>query len=340
MFERYLRDFEASYLLTVNVWDSVETFQYQMPESRRLWFSPSFSVAGTRIYEIRSSILDPPRVRAISAPDTTTARGLLIAGRNAMLEQRYHDALGFFGRCLQKNPSQPEVAFQLVSALSFLGDSVGAMNMVEQLFTLPKSTAYSQSVQSTLAIMEQILKAKRFPNPSTRSFAIFEAGLACWGLGYREAARSVMREVVRLDSMNFVGALWGIHIARELGDTLESNRFLYRLKRIDRNAQIVGDWEEIRRLGESLRKHGDRKPAEIHLALARVYAKIELFDEAIDATLRALKLESANVDAWLYKGEVMEKKKAPYGAAVSYRQVLRLEPHNSFAQSKLDSLSQ
>ena len=74
--------------------------------------------------------------------------------------------------------------------------------------------------------------------------------------------------------------------------------------------------------------------------MSRVYAKIELFDEAVDETLRALKLEPTNIDAWLYKGELMEKKKATWGAAVAYRHVLRLEPHNSYAQAKIESLKQ
>ena len=188
--------------------------------------------------------------------------------------------------------------------------------------------------------MEQTLKASRLSNASQRSFALFETGLAFWGLGYREAARSVMRTVVRLDSTNFVGALWGIHLARELGDTLESNRFLERLKRIDRTARIVGDWELIRRIGESIRKSREiGETTALYLALARVYARIELFDEALDATLRALKLEPGNVDLWLYKGEVLEQKKALWGAAAAYREVLKLEPHNSFAKAKLDSLS-
>jgi len=340
VFERYLRDFNAQYLITVNAWDSVETFQYQMPESRRLWFELLSGSAGIRVYKIHSSILEPPRGDEMRPMDTAVARGLLLEGRKAMLALRYQEALGYFGRCLEKDPTQPEIAFQIASALSFLGDSVGAMNMVGQLFTLPRATAYTQSVQSTLAIMEQTLKASRLSNASQRSFALFETGLAFWGLGYREAARSVMRTVVRLDSTNFVGALWGIHLARELGDTLESNRFLERLKRIDRTARIVGDWELIRRIGESIRKSREiGETTGLHLALARVYARIELFDEALDATLRALKLEPGNVDLWLYKGEVLEQKKALWGAAAAYREVLKLEPHNSFAKAKLDSLS-
>jgi tetratricopeptide (TPR) repeat protein len=213
------------------------------------------------------------------------------------------------------------------------------MNMVDQLFTLPRATAYTQSVQSTIGIMEQTLKAKQLTNASAQSFALFETGLGYWSLGYREAARSVMRTVIRLDSTNFVGALWGIYFARELGDTLESNRLLDRLKSIDRAAQIVVDWEQIRLLGEGLKAtKSPREIVENYLALARVYAKIELFDESLDATLKALKLEPSNVDLWLCKGEVFEKKKAFWGAAAAYREVLTLEPHNSFAKTKLDSL--
>ena len=339
VFERYLRDYNASYLLTVNAWDSVETFQYQMPESRRLWFENLGGSAGIRIHKIHSAILDQRPREELGTVDTTTVRGLLLEGRKAMLGQRYHDALAWFGKCLERSPGQPEIVFQIVGALSFIGDSAGTMNMVEQLFTLPRATAYTQSVQSTIGIMEQTLKAKQLTNASAQSFALFETGLGYWGLGYREAARSVMRTVIRMDSTNFVGALWGIYFARELGDTLESNRFLDRLTLIDRAAQIVGDWEQIRLLGESLRAPKSRRETvENYLALAGVYAKIELFDESLDATLKALKLEPSNVDLWLYKGEVFEKKKAFWGAAAAYREVLTLEPHNSFAKAKLDSL--
>jgi len=340
VFERFLRDYSAQYLVSVIAWDSVETFGFQMPESQRLWFEPLTAIAGIRLYAIHSSILEPPRQSKPTIPDTSTAKGLLLQGRNALLNLRYREALGFFGKALSHEPSQPEIAFQIMTALSFLGDSVGAMNMVEQLLTLPQSTAYTQRIQSTLAIMEQTLRARRLLTPSQQSFALFETGLSYWGLGYPQAARSTMHSVLRLDSTNFVGALWGVHVAKQSGDTLESNRFLQRLKQIDRNAQIVRDWERIRELEESLKRPSIPGEAiRTHLEIARIYAKIELFDEAVDAAMRALRLEPGNVDTWLYMGEVMEKKKARVGAAAAYREVLKLEPHNSFARAKLDSLS-
>lgn len=340
VFERFLRDFSAQYLITVLAWDSVETFELQIPESQRLWFEPLVSVAGIRCYAIHSSILQPQPRENTATPDTVTAKGLLLNGRNALLNIRYREALGFLGKALALEPSQPEIAFQIMTALSFLGDSVGAMNMVQQLLTLPQSTAFTQRIQSTLSIMEQNLRARRLENPSQRSFALFETGLAYWGLGYRQAARQTMHSVLRLDSTNFVGALWGVYFAKQMGDTVESNQFLTRLKRIDQNAQIAGDWDEVRQFEERLKglmPSGER--VRIHLRIAAIYAKIELFDEAVDACLRAVRLEPSNIDTWLYVGEVLEKKKARVGAAAAYRQVLKLEPHNSFAAARLDSLS-
>ncbi|MBI2618801.1 MAG: glycosyltransferase family 39 protein [Ignavibacteriales bacterium] len=340
IFERALRDHNVQYLVTTKIWNDFETYEIVMQESRRLWYFPVASFANLTIYEVRSKILEPPPARIDIEFDTTTAGGLLLAGRRDLQNLRYEAALYRFARAFGMLPGQPELHFQLLTALSMVGDSSATMRVYEKLFTVPQSTAYTQVAQSLLGTMNQMLAASRQTNASQYAFMAFEGGLSYWSLGFPRMAFSVMQNVVRTDSTNFVGALWATHIARQIGDTVASNQFLQRLKTIDITAQIVGDWDAIKTMEESLRlARSAKERTRLHTGIAKIYTRIELFDEATDALERALATDPANVDVLLSLADVLEKKRALWGAYRMYSEILKREPHNSFAQERLDSLA-
>ena len=339
VFERTVRDFNAQYLITTRIYDDVQTFEFDRRETRRLRFKRLYAVAGVSLYEIRSAISDPSPPAAAPLPDTSTARGLLLHGRDALFHLRYNEALDLYNRALVRDPTQPEIVYQLMTTLAILGDSVAATHMNHQLFTLPQSTAYTQLAQAQLGAMSQLLTARRVNNAVGQAYAAFEAGLAYWGLGYPYLALRIMRRVVEVDSTNFVGALWATYMSQQLGDTTASNGFLARLTIIDRKAPIVKDWHDIRDNQNALRTA--RTPADrarLHRRIAAIYGKIELFDDALDELERAVNNQPGDVDTWLRMAEVYEKKGALVGMRNAYKTVLELEPHNSFARAKLDTL--
>lgn len=336
--ERTLRDHTAEYLVSGIIWDDFRMFEIAMAESPRLWFEPVHTLGRLTLFRIHSRILEPPSGPAQPAPDTATARGKILAGRRALHRQQYDSSLVFFNEAMHLTPGQPEPVYQLMTVLSIVGDSAATMDLNRHLFTLPQSTIYSALAQAQIGAMTQLLRAERQSIPQ-RSYTAFEAGLAYWSLGYRATGLAVMRNIARSDSTHFAAALWGCYYAKQLGDTTESFEFLKRLRKIDFSAPIVGDWETMRRLEQQLKASRTAvDQADLHCKIARILARLELYDEALDSFERALRLQPSDIDILLERAEVYEKKKALWAAARTYEDILTLEPHNSFARERLDSL--
>jgi len=338
--ERFLRDHDTRYLLATALWSDLETFDFTRAESRRFWFKRIHSVGYLSLYEIHSTIREPAGNPGTSANDTSTIRGLLLEGRRQLQQLKYEEALALLNKAVHQAPFRPEPVFELLTVASIVGDSASAMNLFERLFTLPQSTAYTQFARAVIVTMEKLLLARR-QSSFQRSYTAFEGGLAYWQLGYTGPALAVVRNIAKSDSLNFVSALWGTHFARQLGDTVESNEFLKRLNKIDKNAGIVADWNSMRKLEERIKAiRSDAAKAKLHLQIAQVYSKIELYEEALDALERAETLApEILVDVLLAKAGIYERKQTHWAATRTYARVLDLEPHNSFAQERLDSLA-
>ncbi|MEX2191642.1 MAG: hypothetical protein WEB33_13150 [Bacteroidota bacterium] len=336
--ERLLRDHTASYLVSTIIWDDFDTFAIAMMESSRLWFEPVHRVGNLMLYRIHSSFLNPRPVASNEIPDTSTVKGKILAGRLKLHQLRYDTALAYFHSAAAMAPRQPEPVFQLMTVLSILGDSASTMELYERLFTMQQATVYSALAQAQIGAMTQLLRAERESIPQ-RSYTAFEAGLAYWTLGHRSTGLAVMRNIAKTDSTHFSAALWGCYYARQLGDTTESDQFLKRASKIDFAAPIIADWESMRQLeGRVKRARTSAERADAHRRIAQIYSKLELYDEALDALERAIRIEPANVDILLARAEVFEAKRARFAAVRSYDGILDLEPHNSFARERLDSL--
>lgn len=338
--ERFLRDHDARYLLTTTLWDDLETFAVTMAETRRFWFKQVHSVGHLKLYEIHSALLETPPKSEPVAYDTSGIRGLLLRGRYHLQELLYAEAVADFQKAVQNAPFRPEPVFHLMSAVSIVGDSSSAMALFERLFTLPQSTAYTQLARAMIVTMEKLLRAQQ-QSSLQRSHTAFEGGLAYWQLGFSGPALAVMRNIAKSDSLHFVSALWGAYFARQLGDTVESNEFLKRLNKIDKNAAIVTDWNSLKSLEERIKRTRDAaEKAALHMRIAQIFSKLELYEEALDALERAERTAPEMlIDILLARAEIYEKKQVAVAAVRSYRSVLELEPHNSFARGKLESLA-
>lgn len=337
--ERLLRDYEAKYLVSAAMWNGLETFEIALHESNRIWLEPLHQVADLRISRIHSALLEP-RPSARPLPDTTIAEGKILAGRAALHKLDYDRALELFGAAARQEPNEPEPVFQVMAVLSIAGDSAGAMEMNKRLFTLPKSTAYSQLAQAMIGAMLQLRKAER-ESGVQRGYTAFEAGLAYWTLGYRATGLAVMRNIAQADTSHFSAALWGCYYAKQLGDTAESYEFLKRLRKIDITAPIVADWETMRTLELQIRTaRSPEARAALHAKIAQVYTKIELFDEALDALERAENLMPDDPSILLARAHIFERKKAIWGAKGTYERILRIDPENGEALEGLKQLGE
>lgn len=336
--ERLLRDHAVDYLVTTIAWDNFQTFEIAMAESRRLRYEPVHEVAHVRIYRVRSAFLDPPPVPLSLRPDTSTVRGKILRGREKLHALDYDGALSLFWEASQMEPGEPEPVFQVMTVLSIAGDSAGAMDLSTQLFTYPKSTAYSAMARAQIGAMLQLRRAER-EKGIQRGYTAFEAGLAYWSIGYGSTALAIMRNIARSDTTHFSAALWGCYYAKQLGDTTESFEFLKRLRKIDITAPIVADWEDMRNLELKARTTTSaEKRAAIHVSIAEVYERLELYDEALDALERAEALRPGDVLILMKRAAIFEKKKAFWGAKRTYERILVKEPGHSGALEGLGRL--
>lgn len=336
--ERLLRDRLVEYLVTTVAWDHFQTFEIAMAESRRLWYEPVHEVANVRIYRVRSVFLDPPPATMATSPDTSTARGKILLGRERLHALDYDAARALFWEASRMEPDEPEPVFQLVTVHSIAGDSAGTMDLSRRLFTSPRSTAYSAIARAQIGAMLQLRRAER-ETGIQRGYTAFEAGLAYWSIGYGSAALAVMRNIARTDTTHFSAALWGCYYAKQLGDTTESYEFLKRLQRIDITASIVADWQDMRKLELKAGSAPTAVRAGLHVSIAGIYERLELYDEALDALERAEALTPDDPSILMKRAGIFERKKAFWGAKSTYERILQKHPGHGEALEKLATLT-
>ena len=58
-FDSYLRAYAAEDLMATTSWDNLQSYEFQMAESRRFWFEPVAQVAGMQLYRIHTTYTTP-----------------------------------------------------------------------------------------------------------------------------------------------------------------------------------------------------------------------------------------------------------------------------------------
>jgi tetratricopeptide (TPR) repeat protein len=148
-----------------------------------------------------------------------------------------------------------------------------------------------------------------------------------------------MNTSLRANSAYFVGLLWGMHFNLQMGDTAQARAWLATLEAIDAKNQVVATFRHLIDLGDSIRlaKSLPARAAE-RLTVARLYQKIELFDEALDETERSLGDDPTQAPALMLRAELLLHQARPRVAAEAYRQLLGADPGNALARKRVDSL--
>src|SRR5206468_298738 len=78
--------------------------------------------------------------------------------------------------------------------------------------------------------------------------------------------------------------------------------------------------------------------ARLHLALAAIYAQIELGDEAFDEAERSLGANPRSAGAMILLGDMLRTRGHLLAAGSYYAQALAAEPANALAIAKADSI--
>ena len=338
-FDHYVRDFAVDYLLSTSSWDDFRSYEFQMAESKRFWFEPVTQVAGMQLLKVHPTHTTPkqewlPTKRM--QVDTVTANGLLRKARAEILQGQYPQAIASLRRAQELAPGQAMIAYQLTVALAMSGRLEEASSQLQRLFSFAQSSTYTPVATKHLAVSQSQARAEQSSNPLQRSLTLFDVASFYWNYGYYNQAYAIMRQSLKNDSTYFTGLLWGWHYAMQLADTSQAKIYLRQLEGIDRSNPVVRGFHTMSLLADSLRRTSSpARRCKLRLALARSYEAVDLPEEAIDEAQRALRDNPSSVEAWLFQGQVFDRRKAERAARQAYQQVLRLDPANALAVSRL-----
>lgn len=337
-FDSYLRAYAAEYLMATTSWDDLQSYEFQMAESRRFWFEPIVKVAGMQLYKIHPTYITPKEVWLATkrmAVDTITANGLLRQGRADILSGHYQDAISSLLRAKQRAQGQAMMPYQLSVAYAMSGKLREASEEVQTLFTYAQSTTYTPLATRHLAVAVSKSQAEENDNPVQRSPLMTDVAAFYWNLGYYGAAYSMLKSQLAVDSTYFTGLLWGWEYGIQRGDTAQAKAYLRNLVRIDRTNPVVQQFILIDRSSDSLHRAVDAtRRSKFHLAIAESFKAVDLPDDAIDEAQRSLREDPRNIDAWLFQARLFEEKRLPFAARWAYKQALLIDLEHPIAKAK------
>lgn len=337
-FDSFLRAYAADYLMATNSWDGFRSYEFQMSESRRFWLEPTVQVAGMQLYKIHSTFVSPKEewlsTKRIQV-DTLTANGLLRKGRSELVHEQYENAITSLLRAQQLAPAQALISYQLSVAYSMSGRLTEASAEVQKLFGYSQSTSFTPLATKHLAVAVSKNQVEQTDNAFQRSLSMTDFAAFYWNLGYYQAAYSLVKSQLSVDSTYFTGLLWGWNYGMQLGDTLRAKTYLRNLISIDKTNPVVHQFIIVDRTADSLRRAVDpTRRSKLHLAIAQSWRSVDLLDEAIDEAQRSLRDDPRNIDGWLFQARLFEEKKLPFAARSAYRQALLIDPENQIAKAK------
>lgn len=312
LFEKSLRDNAVEYLLAPTIIDSLTEYQTMIDESPRFEFKWMHSIGRLNIFNVQSKLKRPlydstPLKLSLNLEKT---RDLLRFGRLALKNEQYSEALSAFSKLQVCTPHFADGMYQLLLVYAFTLDSLHATEKLQELYTLPTSTSYIEPSQIHIDAMNQLLRAKGARDPLYKAEQYYEVARLYWDLGYPHQAYTLVQQAVHMDSTFFVGYLWAWNYGIQLNDTTRAASCLLHLERIDRENPVVKSYRAMTTLHTILNKTYDhRKRSELRLACAREYDKIDLPEEALDETQRAIAEDPTNKNAWAALTALFEKKK-------------------------------
>lgn len=312
-FDMMLRDFSVGYLITKQLWEDYDTYEFQMSESKRFFFRQIMSLSGLKLYEVGSVLgsSNKDEIFVEKKKDTESSSGLLRTGREALLNLNYYEAVGAFSYAQQLDPLQPEITYQLLIGYTLIGDRINAQRAFERLYTLPKADPYILLAPLFLKAMEQLRYASETENQFERSALVLAAARMYGDLGYHKLAYRVVSNLTRIDPNNFDAHLWASYYGKTSGDTSRSYDHLNKLKEIDSTAEILIPLMRIREDEAKLKQsQAPNELASIHFSLAKEFSNLELFESAIDELDRASFLNPSNLEIRDFLYEVLQRKKS------------------------------
>ncbi|MBI5476844.1 MAG: glycosyltransferase family 39 protein [Ignavibacteriales bacterium] len=341
VFESLLRDNDVKYILSPSRGKDLKIFHFLMLESKRFWFEKIYRIGNLYLYKIHSIYtdkIDPAKVLCYE-PDSLSMTFLFENGRRLMLNGNYRAARSVFAQALQIDSVHPSILYQMIVCRTLALDSSEAMKYYSTLYKLPQALGFVFQARLHIQAMEKVLKAEQEKYTPSRGVEYFHASSIYWKLGYPIRAAQIMNDYLKIDSSYFNGLLWGLHYNVQTGDTIQAKKYLDILNNIDSKNQVVQSFTRIFSIFDSIKVKSDSlDKSSFHFLIAEEYKKIELFEESLDESAKAIGLNHGNIDAYLLSSENFEKKNNVRMSRNILYKTISLQPENMRVRSRLDSL--
>lgn len=340
-FEQEIRNNGVEYLVAPRRWGTINVYEALMMESKRFQFEEIYTIGDLHFFQVHSKLREPLAAdnQSHTIDTSNTASANLRNGWRQLSAGKYNSANGYFLKAMSLAPSQPEIVYYTLVSYSLLDDSVHAREYYQHLYAAPQAGSYLDPASSYLSAMNQINSARELHYSDGIAVQSYKAASVYWKLGAYHKAAELMNYSLDADTEYFVGLLWGLHFNLQLGDTGTAKKYLAILDNIDVKNPIVQTFHQIFLFADSIgnsNEHKDR--SRLYLAIANLYRKTELFDEAIDEAELSLCENPNNAGALLLIAQIHEQHSRYPVAEKMYRQILSFDPNNHVALAQIDSL--
>ena len=329
MFESLLREENANYLITSNIFGNIPEYFTSMTESGRFRYELLTTIGSLRVYALHSRLTESG-VPSKKETDSTTpgnAAGLFLQGRHLLLSERYSEALEIFAKLDRQYPNQPEIYYQKLILHTLMADRASAIADLQRIYALSANTYISPSNAYLLAA-QIINDAGMRPDAGTKAEDLYHAGKMLWELGCRIQAYHLMQKAVQTDSSSFNCLLWAWHFGNQLHEP-EPAEYLKRLDTLDATNHVVLTFHTITSLQDSLlRITGPDARGKMFDRISSCYDAIELPTEAYDAAERAIGESPHNAQFWRYLADFYIKHKNLRGSEKAMQKVVHLDSMN------------
>jgi tetratricopeptide (TPR) repeat protein len=326
-FDAYLRDYKVPYVIDVKQENGMRQFEFQTTQSSHFSFPVVCRYGTTEILKV------VPKSTAQGNDDSLDffARGMaFINNREYALASQQFDQL------LARDSENVAAIFYDGVAKEFEGKYSDATERFMRLKNYPQAGAFLLNAinHQTITGSLQLLRAPL--SDTLKSKVAADIAVQYWGEGFKTEACHLIGEAVRFDSSNLVASLYGVFFSLQQRDTVLARRLAAVGVRLQPQNPTVVAWTRYFSLIDSVDALNDStgiNPA--FFAIASQMVGLGITESSIDVLLQILKTSPANTEALLMLSDLYFLRERYLPAADALHLVLRLDPSNEAARTKL-----
>ncbi|MCX7984889.1 MAG: hypothetical protein N3A63_08320 [Bacteroidetes bacterium] len=330
IFESSIRMHQAEFLVVPFVVGTMPEYAIQTTEGVRCSYELIATHGQVGIYKIHYrnlSLLPFPE----SNPQST-ADSLYRSLRKSIHSEQYTTALYTLHELKNHYPFPEDLHFHKLLINVFSQNDSLAQRDFRILTRFPHASPYIPLARSFLETLTSYKNAREAKNPVAASDELFRISQFYLNTGYTTQAERLLNEALSVDSANFIGLLWALHLSIQNGSP--NTLYLQRLTSLESTNILVQAFHRILRVRDSLaHARTFHEYSRIDSVLANIYQTIGLPNEAIDYGEKSIAYDPTNSNRWFYLGQLYEEQGAPLAAYKLYKKTLEID--SSHTQARL-----